>query len=438
MLGNITDDKANELIKIVSENVKKNILGRSVVESKLFPVSHYIHTATYILYDQLYQYNITKELVKAIRPEHIGLRSKSLGAPLNQLAMNSFAMLYLHGRAQVINDRLNKKKHGEKNITIESEDEIKRTKYVLDFWRRLIPNYRNDKNLTADNGKIQILADDKVQELGNQMIQITDDNRGIITNLKKTTAELTIHNFIFQGECRAGIFESGPYYLEDNLDPLVFKEFQYLYLGEKMFEIDVSEYLQFHNISKPSPVPNVIFGYTLDHNKMEKLEFNDWGTMFAEPSEFTKHITSIGIWTKELMHPKDYEYPDNLGNIVPLEPSILEELSNFANAGTKELYVNFSKMNYVEKLMLGVNLYTNFLALYTIYGGIENDFSWSWPYEYARDEKLTTDLLDKDKITAYIKKLEKFPRGAHPFLTRLFRRKKIQKKDPFYYYLQNE
>lgn len=438
MLGDISDEKANELIKIVSENVRKNLLGRSVVESKLFPVSHYIHTATYIIYDQLYQYYIAKKLSSSVKPEEIGRRSKCFGAPINQLAMNSFAMLYLHGRAQVINDRLKKKKDGDTNIIIEPDEEIKRTKFILDFWRRLIPNYRNDKNLTADNGKIQFLSNEEIQELGSQMIPITDNNKGIIKKLKRTIAELTINNFIFQGECRAGILESGPYDIEDNPDPLVFKEFQYLYSGEKMFEMDVSEYLQFHNITKPSPVPNIIFGFTLDHNKMKKIEFNDWGTMFADPAEFTNHITSVGIWTKELMHPKDFRYPDNLGTINSLKPSILEELSAFANAGTKELYVNFSKLNYTEKLMLGVNLYANFLALYTIYGGIENDFSWSWPYEYARGEKLTNQLLDKEKITGYIKKLEKFPKGAHPFLARLFRRKKIQKEDPFYYYLQNE
>jgi len=436
LLGNISDEEANKLIKLISENVKQNLLGRSVVESKLFPVSHYIHTATYILYDQSYQYNITKKLAEKIKPEEIGKRSKSLGAPLNQLAMNSFAMLYLHGRAQVIHDRLYKKSKGETNIEVEPEEKIKETKFILDFWRRLIPNYRNDGKMVAEDRTIRFLPDDQVEALKNDMIKINDNNRELIGKLKRTIAQLTITNFIFQAECRAGIFESGPYYTEDDPNPLIFKEFQYLYTGDTMFGIDVSEYLQFHKLSVQAPYPNSIFGMTLNHTKIKKLELNDWGTLFAEPSEFSDYITSIGIWTKELMHPKDYRYPDNLGKLIPLKTDVLDDLFKFGNRAAKELYLHFSKLNYIEKLMIGTNLYANFLALYTLYGGIENDFSWTWPYEYARGDPFTTDLIDKEKVTYYIKKLEKFPRGAHPFLARLFRRKKIQEKDPFYYYIQ--
>jgi len=437
LLGNLTDEEANELITIVSENVRKNMMGRSVVESKLFPVSHYIHTATYILYDQSYQYNIIKRLMEKIKPEEIGRRSKSLGAPLNQLALNSFAMLYLHGRAQVIHDNLRKKSKGDTSVVVEPEEKKKETKFLLDVWRKMIPSYRNDGALTAENKKIQVLSNDDIENLKSDMIKIDSTNSHLMKKLKRTMAELTIYNFIFQGECRAGILESGPYYFEGNPDPLVFKEFQYLYSGEDMFGIDVSEYLQFHKISTISPIPNVIFGMTIDHNYINKLEFNDWGTLFTDPPDFSDHITSLGIWTKELLHPKDYRYPDKLGNLTALKPEIMNDLSNFSTRATKEMYILFSKMNYIEKLMLGTNLYTNFLALFTIYAGIENEFSWTWPYEYARGEPFTTDLLDKDKITYYIKKLEKFPNGAHPFLARLFRRKKIHKIDPIYYHLQD-
>ncbi|MHA1268286.1 MAG: hypothetical protein ACTSPY_00745 [Candidatus Helarchaeota archaeon] len=435
MLGDISDEEANELIAIVSENVRQNMMGRSVVESKLFPVSLYIHTATYILYDQTYQYNIAKRLAQKIKPEEIGRRSKTLCAPINQLAMNSFAMLYLHGRAQVLHDNIAKKKK-DPNVIVEPEEKKKQTKFILDFWRRLLPNYRNDGKLTAENKKIQILSDERIEELKDQMIPIKD-NKELIKKLKRTMAELTIYNFIFQCECRAGIFESGPYYFQDNPDPLIFKEFQYLYTGEDMFGIDVSEYLRFHTIKSSAPVQNIIFGMTLDHNYIKKLEFNDWGTLFVDPYEFSDYITSVGIWTKEFIHPKDFRYPDNLGNVIPQKPEILDDISKFAVSAARELYVLFSKMSYIEKLMLGTNLYTNFLALYTIYGGIEKEFQWTWPYEYARNEPIKTDLINKDDITRYIKTLEKYPSGAHPFLARLFRRKKIHKIDPMYYNLQD-
>ena len=50
---------------------------------------------------------------------------------------------------------------------------------------------------------------------------------------------------------------------------------------------------------------------------------------------------------------------------------------------------------------------------------------------------ITHEELDKEKIRGYIKHLERWD-GGHPLAKRIMRRKKIQKADPFYYYLQEE
>ena len=92
MLGDISDEKANELIALFSKSVRRNFLTRDVVESRIFPVTHYIHVGCYILYDQSYQYNILKKIASKISPEEIARRSKTLGTPLNQLVFYSIAM----------------------------------------------------------------------------------------------------------------------------------------------------------------------------------------------------------------------------------------------------------------------------------------------------------------------------------------------------------
>ncbi|GAG76756.1 unnamed protein product, partial [marine sediment metagenome] len=112
------DEEVNELIVMFSNSVVKNILTRGVVESKIFPVNHYLGVACYILYDQSYQYNILKEVASKISPEDIAKRSKSLGSHLNHLGFYSLLMLYLHGRAEIIYDNLIKKKAGE-DIVVE-------------------------------------------------------------------------------------------------------------------------------------------------------------------------------------------------------------------------------------------------------------------------------------------------------------------------------
>ncbi|MHA1489606.1 MAG: hypothetical protein ACTSRI_08125, partial [Promethearchaeota archaeon] len=230
MLGDISDEEANELIAIFSNSVLENFLNRGMVESKIFPVTHYIHVACYILYDQSYQYNILKKVASKISPEDIARRSKSLGSIMNQLIFYSFCMLYLHGRAQVIHDNLIKKKAGEPNIIVESDTKKKETKFVLDFWKRLSPNYLNNGALTIADKKIQFLSNDYINNLKDQMIPI-GNNKEITNKLKKTLAHLTIYSFLSQAECRLAISEHGPYYFEGNPEPLIFKEFLELYTG---------------------------------------------------------------------------------------------------------------------------------------------------------------------------------------------------------------
>ncbi len=454
MLGDISDEEANELIVMFSQSVLENFQMRGVVESKIFPVNHYIHVACYILYDQSYQYNILKEVASKISPEDIAKRSKSLGSHSNHLGFYSLLMLYLHGRAEIIYDNLIKKKAGE-DIVVEPEKKKKETKFIMDFWKRLSPNYLNEGELTLESKKITCLSDDYIENLKGNMISI-DNNKDIIKQLKQTIAQLTIYSFLSQAECRFSISEQGPYYFEGNTEPLVFKEFLDLHTGDDMFGINMTGNMPY-KITKIAPVPNVIFGMTL--KDMNKIEFNDFGTLFADPTDLSSNITSIGIWTKELTHPKDLRYPDNLGELKPLSLNILTELSEFAKSATKELYIDISKWNFNKKLMLGANLYVNRVASSCAqFAGIEDKFNWTWAFDYAAGKPLETDLVDKEKIDFYIDvlggkvkttqeqkegtkseiaSLEKY-KGIHPFLPRMFRGKRLRKLDPFYYFLQDE
>jgi len=454
MLGDISDEEVNEIIAMFSQSVLENFQTRGVVESKIFPVNHYIHVACYILYDQSYQYNILKEVASKISPEELARRSKSLGPGLNQLAFYSTCMLYLHGRAEIIYDNLIKKKAGE-DIVVEPEKKKKETKFIMDFWKRLSPNYLNEGELTLKTKKITCLSDDYIENLKGNMISI-ENNKDLIKQLKQTIAQLTIYSFLSQAECRMSISEQGPYYFEGNTEPLVFKEFLDLHTGDDMFGIDMVGNMPY-KITKIAPVPNVIFGMTL--KDMNKIEFNDFGTLFANPTDLSSNITSIGIWTKELTHPKDLRYPDNLGELKPLSLNILTELSEFAKSATKELYIDISKWNFNKKLMFGANLYVNRVASSCAqFAGIEDNFNWTWAFDYAAGKPLKTDLVDKEKIDFYIDvlggkvkttkdekegtKLEiasiKKYKGIQPLLPRMFRSKRVRKLDPFYYFLQDE
>lgn len=439
MLGNISDEETNDLIQLVSENVQKMFMGRTQIGSKLFPVSHYIHVATYILYDQAFQYNVIKEIPKIISPAEIARRNKSLASIQNQLAYNSFAMLYLHGRAQVIHDNIKRKKNGE-SIEIEPEEKKKELKFLLDFWKHLSPNYRNDGNLTADDGTIRILSDDLLTTLRKEMVSV-ENNPELIKKIKRTIAQLTIRNFLAMGECRAGIFEQGPYLTEKADEVLIFKEFMTLFTGELPLELDIGAELEeikplvSHIMTKTvSPVPNIVFGMTLKN--MNKVRFNDWGTMFSDPTDFSKNITSIGLWTREPMHPKDLRYPDKLGTLTNHTLNILNPLMDYAERSTTEIYVECAKWDFLKKLLLGVNVYANSIALFTLFAGIERQFDWSWTIDILKNEQ-RSKLIDIEDVKRYIEVLKNYPANVHPFLLRFFRPKKKRRVEASYYPLQS-
>ncbi|MHA1360381.1 MAG: hypothetical protein ACTSRC_19840 [Candidatus Helarchaeota archaeon] len=433
MLGNISDEKANELLYLVSENVQRNFVGRSVVETPLFPVSHYIHVACRILYDQHYQYKISQDVAKVLPPEKLAKRGKTLATPLNQLAFNSYVMLYLHGRAQFIHERLEQKKQGNTAIEVESEEEKKELKYILDFWQRLSPNYRNDGALTAEDGTIQILPSDFISQLHQEMISFREQP-GLAKKLKRTIALLTSRSFLSYAECRAGIFEHGPYQISSD-EVLIFKEFITLYTGEKLpFTIDLPMVADQQTTAK-SPVPNVIFGMTLKN--MEKIQFNDWGTLTSEPSDFTRNITSVGIWTREVLHPKDLRYPDTLGTITKLPPAVLDDLMDYAQKALNELYIRFAKWDFMQKMMAGVNLYVNGVPVaMALHAGLENHFDWTWVQDVL-EHRDRSDMVRTSDVLQYIEELGKYPQGVHPFLARFFRSKKKRKLEPSYYALQD-
>ena len=91
----------------------------------------------------------------------------------------------------------------------------------------------------------------------------------------------------------------------------------------------------------------------------------------------------------------------------------------------------------MKKLIAGVNVYTNFLAFFCAYGGMENDFNWNWILDVL-ENKQNNDLVNIKDVYRYIDRLKKFPHGAHPFVARFFRAKKNRKKDATFFFIPRD
>ena len=388
----ISTEEANELIKMMSENVRVGLLARAAVESQLFPVSTYICIACHQLYDQSFQYNAFKEMVEKgdLDPREIGPKCKTVGSILNGLAFQAFAMLYLHGRGQCIYDW-----GGPEN---EPEEKKEETKFILDFFRHLNPNYRNDGKLLVDQSEdknMRIIDKKLVETLRSEMFEATQEQ---IKKFKRIIALITNYGFLDKCECRMGIFEHGPYKL-DTGELLLFKEFQFML-----------------NQIRGSPVSNLILAYKL--KDMNSLLFNDWGTLFADPPDYSEHITELGMWTHRFMLPSQIKHPDKLGKNKPISWEMFEKIGTYSQKALEKLYIKIMDWDYERRCLTGARLYTNWVAGFALFG-----------------KSLNLDMKTPEKTRAYIPVFRNYPDGAHPFIKRFQRPEAEQKKDPSFYLL---
>ncbi|NVM31612.1 MAG: hypothetical protein HWN65_22435 [Candidatus Helarchaeota archaeon] len=402
----ITTEEANELIRIIEENVVKAIMGRFIIESQLFPVTVYIGVACNQLYDQSFQYNIIKNVVDhGGDPREIGRKSKTICGYLNGLGFQTFAMVYLHGRAQCLYD-LGGSEH-------ELEEKKEETKFILDFFRYFNPNFRNDRKLLADQSEdenMRVLEDRLIEKLREDILEPSKDQ---VKQFKRIAATLTTHNFLDKCECRAGIFDHGPYKL-DTGELLIFKDFNFLYTGEEIFTGRKAAF-EWSETKAKSPIPNISLGYTL--KDMKSAKYNDWGTLFADPPDFSRNITGIGMWTRELLPPMEQEYPNKLGQIDPVSWETLEQVGKYCQDALNELYIKMAAWNYNQRCLAGVDVYTNWLALFYAFAGLQEQYDYKIP----------------KRTKSYIPIFKEYPLGVHPFVKRFVRGKKRIAKDPSYY-----
>lgn len=388
--SNISTEEANDLIIFLSENVREGISKRAAIGSQLFPVSMYICIACQQLYDQSFEYNAFKHIIEegGVDPREIGPRCKTVGSVLNGLAFQSMAMLYLHGRGQSVYDW--------GGPEYEPEEKKEETKYILDIFRHLNPNYRNDGRLLVSESKdknLRVIDDRLIESLRDEMFDPTSDQ---IKNFKRIVALITNYCFLDKCECRMGIFEHGPYIL-DNGELLLFKEFQFML-----------------NKIKGSPIPNLILAYQL--KDMKSLEFNDWGTLFANPLDYSEHITKLGMWTHEFIMPLKIKYPDKMGENTPISWETFEEVGKYSQKALKKLYLQVAKWDFERRCVSGARLYTNWVGAYALHG-----------------TSMQINMIKAENTRSYIPIFQKYPNGTHPFMKRFQRPINEQQEDPSYY-----
>ena len=386
MIGDISTEEANKLLRRVSEASTYLLSQRTALESKLFPVTAYNSVACAQIY-RGYQYKIFRQIAEHITPEEIGQRCRTLAMAPNVLGMWAFIGLWGLGRMQDLHDA-----GGPEN---ESPERRKEAKFLIDFWYRMSTSYYDsDKPLAAENKDTALILPDSIlDEVKQELKPISEEKR---KKMKRTLAQLYLAEFLSYCECRASIHEHGPYPM-DSGEYLIFREFAPLYDGSRQI-------FSWHDTEAKSPLPNISFALVV--KDMEELVFTDFATLFPKPLDYADNITHFALFTRD-------------GDKIKTVPfSVLDSLEKFATDVQTELYLNFAEWDNVQRLKAGASVFVKWLYIFTDMAGITDQV------EMGLSEDIVGDYLER-MLNAM----------GHPAWARLFRSKEECDKDPTFYEL---
>lgn len=379
-MGEYMDVKStNELISHISEVVDYQVQSRGLLETQLFPVTAYICVSFYNAYDMLY--NVLKQVAARTTPEEMGRQSRKILSELNALTVFYIPLYYMVGRM----GEIHRNKGDPKS---ESEEKREQTKFVLDFWRRLVSSYYPNGKLTVYDSNKQNLALNS-HDIDWIISQLSDIQPEAALKVRRTAANLEIVSFLDECEARAKLCDHGPYKISDN-EILVFREIMHLYDGG-------TPHFPWSETKAKAPYSNIAFAFRL---KDVEAKFDDFATMTTKPINFSENITGIALFTRE-------------GNEVkPLEMDVLKAFNDYAESAKTELFVKFSKWDRRQRLLAGAFAYCYGYARYTNYVGITDQINWDLtPRTMA---KYIPMFLESD---------------ADPGIPRLFRTKKQKKAE---------
>lgn len=387
----------NKQIAHLSKVFANILLERSLLESKLFPVSAYICVGFYQTYARLY--DVMKQVWDRVTPEELAKRSKTLLSPVQALSISYLWLYYSLARMGVIYNKCGK------NPAKEPADKREQWRWMLEQWYRLATNYfESGQPTVAASGCTNLAFDEgSLRWIRDHLQPVTAEQ---VTKARRAMGSVELYAFTEECEARAKIVDHGPYPLE-NGEILVVSEYTNLYDGHGRLWLPWS--------ATESKLPSSSLGVAMTL-KDSKAVFNDIGTMTVDPGDYSRLITSMAAYTKRG------------DKIVPVG---LDELPAYSDAATNaqaELYMKFAQMDRKELLLAGATAYWRGFARYTDQVGITEKVDWSIS-QAVLDEHLTY-FMDHNEDPAFFRlKMKVLKMKVLPF---------IPERDPILYLLPHD
>ncbi|MCL4435804.1 MAG: hypothetical protein M1503_11600 [Thaumarchaeota archaeon] len=323
----LVTDEANRLLIAFSDAAKRLIGRRTLLESHMFPVTTYVATGLYNLHE--IGYESLREVTNSASPEEIGRLGRRLLSRINQKTHFSTILGYLVGREQRLMDK-------DVYSTLD-EDDVEQTMFMLNFFQKVVSNYRSDDKLfVADgNGTIQILPEETLEDLSGSMLNIDQEAR---VNLRRMLALLQSYLFLSNCESRGNVFSHGPY----GKNNLIIREFTSLKSGPLADYLDISP-----------PVKNL--AVVLELGKM-KPTMDEVGTLYVDQPDYMDQVENVGLFTV------------SGSKAEPLPASTINDVSQFAQRAQKTLFYKAAKLDDRQKIVAGALQYSNLFPYYEAVG----------------------------------------------------------------------
>jgi len=383
----MTINDTNQLLRQLSVTFDNLFLKRLTVESKLFPVNEYIIIACLNSYAKFYEQ--LKLVDEKISPEEIAQKERSLFTEITPLQLFDLQMFPLFGRTIYFCE------HGYDPLC-ESSEKFQEIQFILDFWKRLAAAYYKTGALTIEemDGVAKILPE---KDLGFIRGQLFTPEPSELSKIKRTSAQLEVYCFMDECEARMKISEHGPYEME-NGEVLVVRE---------MIRLNDGKSPQWPWSNTKATAPNSVIAFAFTLKDMNRVWFNDWGTIFTDPVDYSKNVTSAAILTQEKGKNKSLGL-DELG-----------AYEKFAQKSLIELYRKMTKWDRAEQIKAGVLVYNKNWDRFTNLVGLTDQIDW--------------DLTDEIRQNEFKDLVNKMGKSVYGPLTWIFRGPRSKKKNPTFF-----
>jgi hypothetical protein len=304
--------------------VRKFMAERStVIETTLFDLPTKIVLGNYCAYEVLP--SVTEELASRVSAEELGRRRRTLGTKLG-LGLCGYLWIYLFGRLQLYLD------DGWPDQPVDLGDH-EQTAQLIKYWEGIARAYRGDGSLVAGqtrtDGVIRCLDDDVVADVSQSALA-----HGPVQDpaaVRRAIAQIELYCFLIHGEQRDGIFNHGPYPLEDG-SLLVVKELTDLQ----------NTFMPWVTPDRRLAVSRVVIPIVL---KDVEAWFDMFGTLYTEPEDYYPHISGYEILVGDDLRPAD--------------EAELTEIGQQAHAVQRDLFGEMARWDDHQKLAHAATQYAN-------------------------------------------------------------------------------